>query len=113
MLELAAIDVLERVPGDDSFVDFVRTVDDAESADVLVAVREREVLADAVPAANLDGGVDSVLNGECLAVNDPVDARTEIESEVLRSGDSVRVVTASGLTEEYGFLYGLLTRGGR
>ena len=84
-----------------------------ELADVLTEVREREVLADAVPAADFDGGVDSVLNGERLAVDGPVDARPEIESQMPRSGDSVRVLAVSGLLEEREFLCGLLTRGGR
>jgi hypothetical protein len=82
-------------------------------ADVLAEVREREVLADAVPAADSDGNVDSVPNGGRLAVDGPVDARTEIENEVRRGGDSVRILAVSGLFEECGFLYGLLTRGGR
>jgi hypothetical protein len=67
--------LVERRAGDGALVHLVGAVDDAERADVLVELRQREVLPDAVAAADLHAVVDHLLDrlgGEHLRHRDLV-----------------------------------------
>jgi len=52
VFDFALVDVLERVSGDDPFLNLVRPVGDPDDSDVLVKLRKREVLSDPVGSQN-------------------------------------------------------------
>jgi len=71
VFDFALVDVLERVSGDDPFLNLVRPVGDPDDSDVLVKLRKREVLSDPVGSTELQRGVDDFLGDvRCIVLRD-------------------------------------------